>query len=143
MIFEKLKSLFSNGHDRILNGKCILLIEDGQVERHTVTRILEKKGCRVLAAENGRIGLHLAETERPDLILLDCMMPGMLGTEVCQRLKDGQITKSIPIIFLTGSDTPTNIINCYDVGAAQFLTKPVSAQTLITYVRNTLQELAV
>ena len=118
----------------------ILVIDDGNVERHTAQRILEKAGCRVVTAENGKIGLYLAETEKPDVIVLDCFMPGMLGPEVCVKLKDNKVTKDIPIIFLTGSDTPSNIVNCYDVGAAQFLTKPVSANILINQIKSILQE---
>ena len=140
MIWQKIKSLLFSERPGILNGRCVLLIDDGQVERHAVKRMLEKQGCRVVTAENGHIGLHLAETEKPDLILLDFFMPGMLGTEVCERLKDNGFTKNIPIIFLTGSDAPANIVNCYDVGAAQFLAKPVDAKTLVSQVKHVLNE---
>ena len=140
-MWAKIKSIFSKNKDVHLNGKCILLVDDGEVERHVVTRILEQRGYKVLCAENGKIGLYLAENERPDLILLDCMMPGLSGPEVGKQLKENEQTKSIPIIFMTASDTPTNIINCYDLGAAQFLAKPVSAKTLITQIETTLEEL--
>ncbi len=139
-ILERIRALLFP-KDGFLHGKCVLVIDDGQVERHVARRILEKNGCRVLTAENGKIGLHIAETERPDVILLDCIMPGMFGPEVCQRLKDNIVTKDIPVIFLTGSDTPDNIVKSFDVGAAQFLAKPVSAGILVNQIRSVLQEI--
>ena len=140
-MWAKIKLIFLKNNGVQLNGKCILLVDDGEVERHVVTRILEKRGYKVLCAENGKIGLYLAENERPDLILLDCIMPGLSGPEVCKQLKEKTGTKNIPVIFLTTLDTPANIVDCYDLGAVQFLAKPVSAKILIKQIETTLEEL--
>lgn len=123
------------------NGRTILLIDDGEVERKTTSAVLGKRGYKVLTAENGEIGLKLAQEQRPDLILLDFMMPGMMGKEVCQRLKQIPATKDIPVIFLTGSIAPKSVIDCYEVGAEYYLAKPISARTLINQVEMIFNEL--
>lgn len=135
-----LKGFFGkNGHRSILQGKKILIIEDGEGERRFIIRTLEKKGCSVLVASEGMTGIQLAKTENPDLILLDYVMPGIDGREVCVRLKNDETTKSIPIIFLTGSVTPKNVIDCYEAGAEYYLSKPIDSRMLAQQVEMTLQ----
>ncbi|OGX23964.1 MAG: hypothetical protein A2787_02535 [Omnitrophica WOR_2 bacterium RIFCSPHIGHO2_01_FULL_48_9] len=121
-------------------GKTILVIDDGQVDRRTAEGILKKRGYTVLCAEDGEAGLRIAREKPLDLILLDYVMPGLNGIEVGKQLRSDEKTKSIPIIFLTGSDTPGNIIRYYDLGAEQFLVKPVSAKTLLAQVAIIFQE---
>jgi len=140
-MWSKIKSIFLKNGESIFQGKCILLVDDGEVDRHFVTRVLEERGYKVLCAENGKIGLYIAENERPDLILLDCIMPGLSGPEVGKQLKEKEKTKDIPIIFLTSLDTPANIVDCYDLGAVHFLAKPVNAKILIKQIETVLKEL--
>lgn len=136
-----LKKIFGgNGPDARLKGKTVLVVDDGEVERKFLSGILSKQGCRVLTASEGEAGIRLAYAENPDLILLDFIMPGMNGNEVLQRLRDGEKTKNIPVVFLTGSDTPSHIVSCYDLGAECFLTKPISAGALVNQLALTLQE---
>ena len=141
-MWKKLMNVLSGNGKKLsaLHGKSVLVVDDGELERRTTRRILEKYGCSVSCAEDGERGYDLATRGRFDLILLDCVMPGLTGPQVCKKLKEQDVTKNIPVIFLTGSDTPTNIINCYDLGAEQFLAKPVSAKLLIKQIEAILNE---
>ena len=140
MLNELMKKIFSrNGRPSILLGKKILVIEDGELERRFITRTLEKKGCVVMGTADGEKGVQMAQNESPDLILLDYMMPGIDGREVCLRIKSDGTTKAIPIIFLTGSVSPKNVIDCYEAGAEYYLAKPIDAKTLTHQVELTLQ----
>ncbi len=140
MLTELLKSfLKKKSRQSILVGKRILVIEDGELERRFITRTLEKKGCVVIGAVDGLIGVEMAKKENPDLILLDYMMPTLNGREVCIKLKEDVKVKDIPIIFLTGSVTPKNVIDCYEAGAEYYLAKPIDAKTLAHQVELTLR----
>ena len=141
-MWRKILGIFSGNHSRHSDfaGKSILVVDDGEMERRTAQRILEKKGFRVTCADDGENAYRIIEKELFDLLILDCMMPNLSGPDLCKRLKLSERTKNIPVIFLTGSDTPTNIINCYDLGAEQFLAKPVSAKLLIKQVESIFKE---
>jgi CheY-like chemotaxis protein len=93
------------------------VIEDGEVERKFIGRSLEKNGLRVSLSDNGPDGLALARKERFDLIILDFYLPKMNGKVICQSLKADAATRDIPVIFLTGSASPKDLIECYEVGA--------------------------
>lgn len=121
-------------------GKSILVVDDGELERKTARKILESKGFKVTCAEDGVRAFEIIERELFDLLLLDVMMPNLSGPDLCKRLKANERTQNIPVIFLTGSDTPTNIINCYDLGAEQFLAKPVDAKLLIKQIEGIFRE---
>ena len=142
-MWEKILSLFGrkNGQAKILADKAILLIDDGITERTFMSKILAQQGCRVRTAADGQIGLEQANSEIPDLIILDFFMPGLNGKEVCQRLKASDKTKAIPVVFLTGSTTPEDVVGCYDVGADYYLSKPISAKALVRQLELTFQEL--
>lgn len=121
-------------------GKSILTIEDDITQRTMIQRTLEKRGYTVLMAEDGPKGLEVAQNQKPDLILLDVLMPGMRGDEVCRRLKSDNRTKDIPVLFLTSLDTPKDVIRHYDVGGEIHLTKPINAKELIAQVEITFTE---
>ena len=135
-----LKLFGKNGASKTLAGKTILIIDDGETERRFISGIIEKQGCRALAAADGKAGIELAKTSRPDLVILDYRMPGLNGKEVCQILKSDENTRKIPVVFLTGSTTPGNVVECYDVGADYYLSKPISAKSLIHQIELTFQE---
>ena len=140
-MWNKTLGLFKNSPDPgQYQNKTILVIDDGEVDRRTAEGILVKRGYKVMCAEDGERGLRLAHETAPDLILLDYVMPGLNGIDVGKRLRDHEKTKDIPIIFLTGSDTPANIVRYYDLGAEQFLVKPVSAKILISQIETIFQE---
>ncbi len=115
----------------------VLVIDDSVVDRTFSSKAL---ACvyDVLSAEDGVSGISLAMEHRPDLIVLDYEMPGMNGPEVCCELKKNIYLKDIPVIFLTGRDKPSAVINSFQEGADVFLTKPVSKGELLTRVRQTL-----
>lgn len=117
----------------------ILLIEDHAPLRENLREMLALEGYRVLAAENGRAGLEMAAREHPDLVLCDIMMPGMDGHEVLQRLRAAIATKAVPFIFLTAKGTPPDIRAGMNLGADDYLPKPVSRNDLLKAVRMRLE----
>ena len=142
MIRKLIQKLFpAKGPSAIATGRSILIIDDGEVERKVTSEILRKRGFTVFSAENGERGVEMAKQEKPDLILLDYLMPGLNGKDVCERLKQIETTKNIPVIFLTGSVQPKSVIDCYEVGAEYYLAKPVTPRLLINQVEMIFKEL--
>ena len=140
MLWNKIKKLFGKQVREEFRNRLILCIDDNEVDRRWLERILIKREYRVLPCSNGEAGLDMALKEKPDLILLDIVLPGINGIEVCKRLKKNEETKNIPIIFLTGMDTPKNLIDCYEYGAEDFLNKSISPSLLIHQIELTLQD---
>ncbi len=142
MWFKKIKDAFfkTTESSRSRNRKTILVVEDSKVDQALIVSILRRKGWIPLLAEDGESGLKIAKEEKPDLVLLDFKLPGISGKDVCQALKNNAKTKSIPIIFLTGKDTPDHVIDCYEVGADYYLAKPLNASSLIHQMELTFQE---
>lgn len=118
--------------------KTILVIDDSELDRHLAVSILQKR-FYVLTASDGMAGVRLARDKKPDLILLDFMMPGMTGSEVCRALKESVGTRDIPVIFLTSMDTPATVVDSFEQGAEIFLTKPVRSGELIRQIELTFQ----
>ena len=110
--------------------KTILLIDDEANLRRVITRRLEREGYRALSAESGEEGLRLAETQQPDLILLDIMMPKMKGRDVCAHLKADPKTARIPVIFLTALGLADRIQAGMHEGADDYLVKPIEPEKL-------------
>jgi len=139
-ILEKIKKVFAKREPSVNPAldKRILTIEDDVTQRTMIQKTLAKKGYTVFTAENGQKGLEAASKEKPDLILLDVMMPGMHGVDVCRRLKSSSQTKDIPVIFLTSMDMPQDVIEQYVVGGDIHLTKPINAKELISQVEISL-----
>ena len=141
-MFDRVKKLFAKDEKKTspFANRCILTIEDDATQRTMIQKTLERRGYTVLIAEDGQMGLEMAQNQKPDLILLDVIMPGMRGNEVCKRLKADTRTKNIPVLFLTSLDTPKDIIEQYDLGAEIHLTKPINAKELISQVEITFKE---
>ena len=133
------KNLFSPPSDDRKNIK-IVVIDDLGTNRTFFQRILEKRGYTVLTAVSGEEGIPMVKKEKPKLVLLDFVMPGMKGPEVCRAIKTDTATKDVPVLFLTSVDTPTDIIACYEQGAENFLTKPIQAGELIKHVEMILED---
>jgi DNA-binding response OmpR family regulator len=110
----------------------ILVVEDELVLRETLTYNLQKQGYVVSAAANGPEGVALAEEDKPDLILLDVMLPGLDGFEVCRILRQ---ETNAPIIMLTARDDEVDKIVGLEVGADDYLTKPFSMRELLARVK--------
>ena len=116
----------------------ILAIDDNRDNLATLKAVAQDvlPGCALLTALNGPDGIELARTEDPDVILLDIVMPGMDGFEVCRRLKADEGLRDIPVVFLTALKTDRESrIKALDAGAEAFLSKPLDEQELVAQVR--------
>ena len=112
----------------------ILVVDDTLANRRLMQAKLEAKYYRVLLAENGRQALEMAEADQPEIILLDVMMPGMDGYEVCQRLKANPVTAHIPVVMLTALSETSDRVHGLEAGADDFLTKPVDDFSLMARI---------
>ena len=104
--------------------RTILFVDDEVNILRVVARRLTREGYRVLTAESGEEGLRIAEAQRPDLILLDIMMPKMKGRDVCARLKANPATQHIPVIFLSALGFADHVKAGMDAGAEDYIIKP-------------------
>ncbi len=118
--------------------KKILLVDDDPGVHFVGTPILTKLGYVVVSAKNGEQGLQLALNERPDLIILDVIMPGIKGRELCTKMKAYEVLKNIPIIFLTAKDSDDDVKAELDAGAMAHLTKPIDPAQLTAIVKGAL-----
>lgn len=105
-------------------NSTILIVDDDPAGREVLESILEADGYDLILAENGYQALEFARSIRPDIILLDVMMPGMDGFEVCRRIRSEDTIAEIPILFLTALDDRQSLLNGLEVGADDFITKP-------------------
>ncbi len=103
--------------------KKILFIEDESVLQKALGDILKQKGYEMISALNGEIGFNLAKAEKPDLILLDLVLPKMHGFEVLKKLKEESETKEIPVIVLTNLERMEDVGQAVKLGAAAYLVK--------------------
>lgn len=120
--------------------RCVLVVDDNQTDLALIRKTVEKLGHRVLTAENGKIGLALARSEHPDLILSDCRMPVLDGVGMVKAIKTDPATKEIPIVFLTGDDTPSTVIECFDMGVQNYMCKPINPKLLATQIKAIFEE---
>jgi len=123
--------------------RTILVIDDEPVNIQLLRRKLEWEGLDVLSARNGHEGLELAKAKTPDLILLDIMMPGMDGFEVCQKLREDENTKSIPVIFVTAQNSKQGKLEGLQAGAVDYITKPIDLDETTARIRAQLNYLAI
>ena len=113
----------------------ILVVDDQPINVQLLKRKLEREGIKVTTATNGLEALSSVRWDRPDLILLDVMMPDMDGIEVCQRLQADEATKSIPVIFITARTTKEGKIEGLGVGAVDYITKPIDLDETMARVQ--------
>lgn len=118
--------------------ESILLVDDQPSNLQTLFQTLEGVGCRLLVAKNGEAALTIAQKARPDLILLDVMMPGIDGFEVCRRLKENPATEKTPIIFLSALDETADKVRGLELGAVDYITKPFQPEEVIARANNQL-----
>jgi DNA-binding response OmpR family regulator len=116
----------------------ILLVDDDPLLRTLVEHKLRLRGFEVFSAESGEEGLKQASAKRPDLIVLDAMLPELDGFEVLQRLKEDAATQSIPVIMLTARKQETDIVSALSKGARDYLIKPFLPEELVMRIRNLL-----
>ena len=119
-----------------MTNKTILIIDDEEPIRELLKLTLQSAGFdSVLEASNGEDGLALAMRYKPDLILLDLMLPGMDGLSVCRHLKTSPDTRMIPIIMLTAKSDESDIVVGLEMGANDYITKPFSRKVLTARIR--------
>ena len=116
----------------------ILLIEDNEMNRDMLSRRLQRRGYRVVTAQDGEQGHSLACSETPDLILMDISLPAMDGWELTRRLKASDNTRHIPIIVLTAHALVTDRAKAFEAGCDDYDTKPIEFERLSEKIENLL-----
>jgi two-component system response regulator RegX3 len=114
----------------------ILIVDDAEAILDAVTDALVSEGYEAKGVTNGREALEIAQTERFDLVILDLVLPGLAGTEVCRRLR---VESSVPIIMLTARDAEADRVLGLEIGADDYITKPFSEVELLSRVRAILR----
>ncbi len=114
----------------------ILLVEDEASISQPVSYLLSREGYQVTVVENGTDALQTFQTEEFDLVLLDLMLPGLSGTEVCRTIRQ---TSQVPIIMLTAKDSEVDIVVGLELGADDYITKPYSTRELLARTRAVLR----
>jgi len=119
-------------------AKNILIVDDNPQVLKLLHIFLTKAGYHPIEAENGEIGLQMANEHKPDLIISDVMMPGMDGIEFCWMVRENSEVPNIPFIFLTSFNDPETRIKGFRSGADKYLTKPIDRKKLMTAVEELL-----
>jgi len=109
----------------------ILIIDDEKDIVDTLIIMLQARDYAVASALDGQEGLDKAKSERPNIILLDIMMPGTDGYSVCMKLKSDKDTKNIPIVIVTARAERDSVIKCHNLGVSDFIVKPFNLPTLL------------
>lgn len=113
----------------------VLVVDDSASQLASHQRVLEANGYHVITAKDGNEGVIMAETEQPDLVLMDVVMPEVNGFQATRKLSRGEKTKDIPVIIVTTKDQPTDRVWAQRQGAKGYLVKPVDETTLLNEVR--------
>ena len=116
----------------------ILIVDDTPANLQMLAATLREKGYQISVATNGRQALDVVARVRPDLILLDVMMPEMDGFETCRRLKPSELWRAIPVIFLTAKTETADIVQGFELGAVDYVAKPFNAHELLARVNTHL-----
>ena len=119
-----------------MSKKKILVVDDSRTALFMVTTILRKERYELVTANDGEQALEMAAAERPDLILMDVIMPRKTGFEACRELKRREDTKGIPVILVTTRGEGENVEAGFQSGCNDYVTKPINAQELLTKVRD-------
>ena len=120
-------------------NKNILVVEDDPDIKELISFNLSNQGHQVFEANNGELGIEKARKKLPDLILLDLMLPGIHGLDVCRIIKADQETKDIPIIMVTAMGQEEDIVKGLETGADDYITKPFSIKVLLARVSAVLR----
>lgn len=124
-------------------GKAtVLIVDDEEDIRELVELNLAQVGYKVLSCETGEQALEIAGSKLPDLIILDLMLPGIDGLEVCKKLKSNIKTENIPIVMLTAKGEEVDIVTGLELGADDYVTKPFKGKVLVARVRRILHRTA-
>ncbi len=118
--------------------RTILIVDDMPNNLSVLYETLTRQHYKVLVARDGKSAIEQAQLARPDLILLDVMMPGIDGFETCRQLKQREPTKAIPVLFMTALSEPINVINGFNMGAVDYITKPFQLKEVLARIHTHL-----
>jgi two-component system, sensor histidine kinase and response regulator len=117
----------------------ILIVDDQPINIKIIQRKIEKAGMEVLVASNGAECIGMVQEHKPDIVLLDIMMPEMDGIETCRKLKEDPETKDTPIIFITAKSAKEDVLTGLDTGAVDYITKPLELDETLARIRTQLR----
>ncbi|MBV5314400.1 MAG: hybrid sensor histidine kinase/response regulator [Prolixibacteraceae bacterium] len=117
---------------------CILIVDDNPINLRIFGHILREENYLIVEARDGHVALELLETISPDLVLLDVMMPGIDGFEVCQTIKSNPIHSAVPVIFLSARNDVSDIVKGFESGAIDYLAKPFNKSELLVRLKTHL-----
>lgn len=121
-----------------MSGRKIVMIEDSKAASTVLKEVLEAEGHSVLHAPDGVAGLALARREKPDLILLDLLLPKLNGYDVCNALMRDGLTRHIPILIISTLDNPESVEKAKQCGARNFMKKPYDLEDLLREIKRLL-----
>jgi CheY-like chemotaxis protein len=121
-----------------MSRKKILIVDDSSTVLLMEKMILGQGPYEVVSARDGQEGLEKAQVERPDLILMDVIMPRMDGFEACRRLREAEATRGIPVIMVSTRGELESVENAYESGCSDYVTKPINGLELLSKVRSYL-----
>jgi PleD family two-component response regulator len=119
--------------------QTILVVDDDSGHRILAQKVLEQAGFRVDVADNGKEALEIVARSKPDLMILDVLMPGLDGFSVCTQLRQDPNCRDLPILMATGLEDVNSIEQAFEVGATHFVTKPINWTLLVYHVRYILR----
>ncbi|MBN1591449.1 MAG: response regulator [Pirellulales bacterium] len=125
-----------------MTEQSVLVVEDEEDIRELVSYNLQKEGYRVVGVASGEDALKALESNTPDLILLDIMLPGLDGLKICRKLKENPAFKAVPIIMLTAKGEEPDIVAGLNMGADDYVTKPFSPKVLLARAQAVLRRAA-
>ncbi len=123
-----------------MTRKKILLVDDAETILMMERMILNKAGYELITAKNGEDAVSKATAERPDLILMDVVMPKMNGFEACKQIRANDATKTIPIIMVTTRGEAESIESGFESGCDEYVTKPINGLEIVSKVKSALGE---
>lgn len=121
--------------------KKILLVDDSKFSAKCISLFLEEADFYVINAASGQEGLQMVQTEKPDLVLLDVVLPDMSGFDVCRILRESENNNLLPIIMLTSQDSQEDKLIGLELGADDYIVKPFNRREMVSRIRNTLRRI--
>ena len=125
--------------NKLIAGMKILIVDDVPDNLSILGHFLKQSDLQIFIARGGAQGIEFVKKNKPDLILLDVMMPDIDGYEVCRKLKSDESTKNIPVIFITGLVETENIKKGFEAGAVDYITKPFQEIEVICRIKTQLK----